>query len=988
MNNVKQRLSGAHVSDPARDMNGAKTLTILLTCLLMAAGCDDSSSNRKNNSSNNINANECDEATMPMESTGCECIGGTWQNCSSTQTCADPKPNDSCECIDGTWQNCSNTCSETCTNGYTCDTTIGVCNCQGLYCNSHETCTSEGCRCNGNVCTSKEHCSEEGDCVCSYDNKICGEFETCTDEGCLCQGQLCTGTEICTENGCQQPKPAIIVSQELNCYEDGESPCFTSLMLNRAPASNVTIRWDEVKDGVSCKSYDVDSDGLHECTITPEKWNDISYCSLTCQSIEPDNDHKISDKTVTRTLTASSDDAVWNGVTGELTVNVLDSDHAGFDVGCGTVDEEYSDKMIWSCNQATTSEFGSYSEIYQHLGMEAWQFFNNNIAVKLTANPECTIRIEASITNDDGTIAPYGELSGEHAATGFIFNSENWNLTQTVELKGTTDGANNNTTPHTYTITLHPVVDSNCAEVWKNLSDYRISVLNEDDSTKPSIFVNPGASTLEEANKQIFSFIKLQKQPTVDTTITAKIQPETDRCTLLDGSFGTPVSELQLSYTKDNYNEVQTIVVKSIDNDIDDGDGECSIHLTGSSTDTNPETSYNGITKEIKKTIINDDISGVTTARYDVKLYETKSTSQPDTGAWQIQLNTKPTADVTLTPKITNSSATDTDTHLKVTSKPLVFTPDNYNTPQSITYQAVKDKKILGDVSVKLSYTTTSTDQKYNNLADEKVITIVDSDTAAIKTSFDNVLHIPGNVLRERNPLEYMYLDVNLSSIPSSDVNLTLTPSSDRIALSKTKLTVSATKSDPLQLTITPEKGTSIIPVYIYPINNSKVDGDIDTYVNIKAVSSDKNYNNKTAKSGNIRVLDNDKPNDLTIKCTNTARCTLTNNTSDCTLELNSTAQSSIPNTTNALTVYCYSEDVYFNTTESYYDTTTNSYYSMTTFTLEKSGSWKTTTGVVRSLQCDGHDSSLVGNASFTCYAEGTNYYAKGTGKISYNYNP
>ena len=759
-------------------------------------------------------------------------------------------------------------------------------------------------------------------------------------------------------------------------------------MLNRAPASNVTITWDEVKDGVSCKSYDVEFDGLPECTLTPEKWNDISYCSLTCQVVEPENEHKIGDRTVTRSLTASSDDEVWNGVTAELTANVLDSDHAGFDVGCGTVGEDYSDKTIWSCNQATTSELGNYTEIYQHLGVEAWPFFNNNIAVKLTANPECTIRIEASITNDDATTEPYGVLYGDLAATGFTFNAENWNVTQKMELKGTTDGANNNTTPHTYTITLHPVAESNCAEVWKNLSDYKISVLNEDNNTKPSFFVNYWSRPLEENDRQAFFYIKLQLQPTVDTTITAKIQPETDRCTLLNGSFGAPVSEIQLNYTTDNYNNVQMIVMKSIDNDIDDGDFECSILLTGSSTDTNPDTSYNGVTKVIKITIINDDISGITTANYDSKLYETKSTSQPDTGAWQIQLNSKPTANVTFTPKVTNSSETDTDTHLKVTSQPLVFTPDNYNTPQSITYQTVKDKKILGDVSVKLSVTASSEDTKYNDLTDEKVITIVDTDTAAIKTSFDNVIHIPGNVLRERNPLEFMYLDVNLSSIPSSNVNLTLTPSSDRIALSRTKLTVPATKSDPLQLTITPATGTSIIPVYVYPIDNSKVDGNVDIYVNITATSDDKNYNNKTAKSSNIKVLDNDKPNDLTIKCTDTARCTLANNTSNCNIELNSTAQSSIPNTTNTLTVYCYSEDVYFSSTESYYDTITNSYYSMTTFTLEKSGSWKTTTGVVRSLRCDGHDSSLVGNASFTCYAEGNNYYATGTGKISYNYNP
>ena len=937
------------------------------------------------------------ECTTEMPDESCECIGGEWQNCNHEDGCTTEKPDESCECIggewlncsietdcpesmpynasdctcvDGTWQYCTYSCAETCTNGNTCDPTKGECNCMGQQCGANEMCTESGCMCGENVCLSTEYCAN-GDCLCNVDNRICGEFETCTKEGCRCQGDICEDPEICTETGCQVPKPMIVLSKEhLEIPEDGHDNDHSTITLNQKPNNNVTVSWEQEADGVVCREMFTDA---HEVVLTADNWNTGSV--IYCQSSSFDSDQIVDNKTITRTFTATSDAAEWDGIANEISIRILDSDHAGFEVGCGTVEaESYMETTVWNCTQATTSEYGSLSDIISKLGISSTPYFHSDIALKLTANPQCNIKIEASIANDDGTTEPYGELYGELAASGVTFNAENWDKVQRIALKGKSDGTQVNTTPHTYTITLHPVVDSSCVDEWKALPDYTISVLNED-TEGASIFVNPGMDKIPESNQQVVSYVELNTEPGAETTLTAKIDPPTDRCTLLNGLLGDPVTEYKLTYTKDNYNEVQMLVVRSIDNEIDDGDAACNILLTGSSSDTNPETTYNGITKVIRKTVINDDIAGIKTVEYDSKLVEKKAQNNGiDSGSWKIRLGSKPQANVTITPEVINASETDTDIHLKVTSEPLVFTPENYNTPQSVIYQSVKDNKVTEDISVSLSAKVTSEDSKYNNTSGKIDITVQNSDAAAISSSFD--YFYPKNVLRERRPLEYQLIFLKLTSIPTNDVTVTLMPQSDRITLSSTQLTSPATESKSATFEIKPEKATSLqLAAYVYPVDNKVKDGNASTKIKLTAASSDSNYDGMKTESGSVTVYDNENPFKLKIACTGQALCTNANNVSQCTFSLE---QGNKP-TSGDVFVYCDdSPNTYFGV-----DFRTNS------FLLNPDNDYSfTTTQPLRSSQCDSNpNANGVGTDTFTCHAEGNNFYARGTGTIKYFYN-
>ncbi len=943
------------------------------------------------------NCNQEDGCTTEKPDESCECIGGEWQNCNHEDGCITEKPDESCECIggewlncsietdcpesmpynasdctcvDGTWQYCTYSCAETCTNGNTCDPTKGECNCMGQQCDANEMCTESGCMCGENVCLSTEYCAN-GDCLCNVDNRICGEFETCTEEGCRCQGDICEDPEICTETGCQVPKPMIVLSKEhLEIPEDGHDNDHSTITLNQKPNNNVTVSWEQEADGVVCREMFTDA---HEVVLTTDNWNTGSV--IYCQSSSFDSDQIVDNKTITRTFTATSDAAEWNGITNEISIRILDSDNAGFEVGCGTVEaESYMETTVWNCTQATTSEYGSLSDIISKLGISSTPYFHSDIALKLTANPQCNIKIEASIANDDGTTEPYGELYGELAASGVTFNAENWDKVQRIALKGKSDGTQVNTTPHTYTITLHPVVDSSCVDEWKALPDYTISVLNED-TEGASIFVNPGMDKIPESNQQVVSYVELNTEPGAETTLTAKIDPPTDRCTLLNGLLGDPVTEYKLTYTKDNYNEVQMLVVRSIDNEIDDGDAACNILLTGSSSDTNPETTYNGITKVIRKTVINDDIAGIKTVEYDSKLVEKKKLSGDIVnGEWQVQLGSRPLANVTITPEVKNIAEADKDVHLEVTSEPLVFTPENYNKPQSIRYKSVRDNNVSGDLKVTLSAKASSDDSKYHEKAESVEITIVDSDVASIVSSFD--YYYPRNVLRERRPLEYQTIFLKLASTPTSDVTVTLKPKNNRITLSSTMLTTPATESKSVTFVIKPEKATLLQQAaYVYPVDNNKKDGESNTRITLTAASSDSIYDKMSAESVDVTVLDNEDPQTLKITCSGRAMCTNADNTSKCTFSLD---QSNRPSGGDVY-VYCdKSENIYWGKD-----------FRTDHILLEKSNSYSyTTTLPIRSLQCDSNpQASGVATTKFTCHAEAYDFYAKGTGKIEYIYN-
>ena len=68
------------------------------------------------------------------------------------------------------------------------------------------------------------------------------------------------------------------------------------------------------------------------------------------------------------------------------------------------------------------------------------------------------------------------------------------------------------------------------------------------------------------------------------------------------------------------------------------------------------------------------------------------------------------------------------NSRLSITPQSLTFTPSNWNTTQSVTFTAIDDNIVNGNVDVVISIKSSSTDNAYNNLTSTYTITVKDDD--------------------------------------------------------------------------------------------------------------------------------------------------------------------------------------------------------------------------------------------------------------------
>ncbi|WVL02390.1 hypothetical protein Dongsha4_05135 [Cyanobacterium sp. Dongsha4] len=108
------------------------------------------------------------------------------------------------------------------------------------------------------------------------------------------------------------------------------------------------------------------------------------------------------------------------------------------------------------------------------------------------------------------------------------------------------------------------------------------------------------------------------------------------------------------------------------------------------------------------------------------------------TDSYTVLLNSQPTADVTITINPDSQSTTNVN--------PLVFTPQNWNIPQTVTVTAIDDNVAEGNHSSTIQHSATSSDNNYNNIAiDSITANITDNDNNAAIVITDNLITANSN---------------------------------------------------------------------------------------------------------------------------------------------------------------------------------------------------------------------------------------------------
>jgi glutamine cyclotransferase len=230
---------------------------------------------------------------------------------------------------------------------------------------------------------------------------------------------------------------------------------------------------------------------------------------------------------------------------------------------------------------------------------------------------------------------------------------------------------------------------------------------------RSGITVSPTSrlTTTEAGGKATFTVV-LESAPSANVTIPVSSNN-------LNEGVASPGS---LTFTPANWSTPQTVTVTGVNDDVDDGDAPYTIIL-GEATTADP--TYAGFDPaDVSVTNADNDTAGITV----VPISPLVTTEAGGTARFTVVLDSRPAASVTI------AFASSDTAEGSVSPGNLVFTADNWNTPQTVTVSGVDDFIDDGDAAYTIAVgPVTSSDAKYAAVSHPGVaVTNIDNDTAGI----------------------------------------------------------------------------------------------------------------------------------------------------------------------------------------------------------------------------------------------------------------
>ena len=341
-----------------------------------------------------------------------------------------------------------------------------------------------------------------------------------------------------------------------------------------------------------------------------------------------------------------------------------------------------------------------------------------------------------------------------------------------------------------------------------------------DDDTR-GLLVTPTALTMREDGEDRYTVV-LTSQPTQNVTITPA-----------NGDSGAlSLSPSRLTFTAVTWNTPQTVGVRGVE-DHDAANETVTISHSISGYDA---PSLGAV---VTVTVTDNDTRGVT-------LSETALTfNEGGTATYTVVLHTQPTGDVTVTPSRSDGSDTDV-----TVSNALVFSTDNWNTPQTVTVNAAEDSDTSDDTAT-INHSISGADYASVTAASVQV-TVTDNDTGDSTLSESNRNNnVRGVTISDFsvsvNEGTTQTYTVVLNTQPTDDV--TVTPS--RTDDSDTDVTVSNALTFSTGNWNTPQTVT---------VNAAEDDDASNDAATIDNIVSGADYDSVTAASVDVIVIDDDIP--------------------------------------------------------------------------------------------------------------------------------
>ena len=324
----------------------------------------------------------------------------------------------------------------------------------------------------------------------------------------------------------------------------------------------------------------------------------------------------------------------------------------------------------------------------------------------VTLAPASGHEVTVGYATSDGTAEAPADYTAEAGSTLTFAPGE---TTKTIEVAVVDDGADE--ADEEFTLTLSGPVRAGFAGGGSTVA--ATGTITDDDVLAVEVSFGAAEYTASEGGSAATVTVQLNVDPEREVTIPLTV---TNAGGASDGDHSGAPTELVFRAGEALF---QTFEVEAVDDAIDD-DGESVVLGFGPAL---PEGVTAVAPEAATVTLTDDDARGVQASPTLLSVNENESTS------YTVVLESAPTEDVTVT--VTGSDGTDLTSPSE--DQVLVFTAENWSTPQMVTVTAADDTDVLADAPVELTHTVAGGDYGANSVAGPVVtVTIVENDTATL----------------------------------------------------------------------------------------------------------------------------------------------------------------------------------------------------------------------------------------------------------------
>ena len=428
--------------------------------------------------------------------------------------------------------------------------------------------------------------------------------------------------------------------------------------------------------------------------------------------------------------------------------------------------------------------------------------------VVLDSQPTADVTIAVSSSDaTEGTVSP----------ASLTFTASNWSTPQAVTVTGVDDSLDDGDV--VYTISTAAATSSDSRYDGVNPNDVSVTTTDNDVA---GIAVSPTSGLVTSESGTVVGFaVVLNSQPAADVVVAVSSS------NTAEGSLSTA----SLTFTPVNWSTPQVVAVTGVDDPSVDGN-QVYVIQTGIAVSADP--AYDGINpSDVSATNTDDDVAGVTVTPAS----GLTTTEGGGTAAFNIVLNSRPTADVTI--PLSSSDVTEGT----IAAASVTLTIADWNVPHTVTVTGVNDAVQDGAQGYTIvTGAATSADALYAGVnPDDASLSNADDDTAGITVS-------PTSGLTTTETGGSGTFTVVLTAEPTADVT---------IGLSSGDLTEGTVA--PASLTFTAANWSTPQTVTVTGVDDAIDDGDVSyTIVTEAATSADAAYNGQNAADVSVITTDDD----------------------------------------------------------------------------------------------------------------------------------